>query len=110
MMSSRAFDPPVFKDTYTSGLKSSTHSNKGDRIRCCGLPCWLQILFIAVLLVLLVSVGLYLYQKKTGKTVDLRPSYDPDSKNNRRLNLLRHYELDPLIECPTNYVLNNSRC
>ena len=77
-MSSRRFDPPVYKDTYTSGLKSSGHSHKGDRILCCGIPCWLQILIWTALLTLVIIGAVYLYQRHTGQKVDLRTVENPN--------------------------------
>jgi hypothetical protein len=71
-MSSKAFDPPVYKSTYSSGLHSSRHSQKGDRILCCGIPCWLNILLWSVLLVIAIASGLYFYQRSTGKNIDLK--------------------------------------
>ena len=63
MMNSKVFDPPVYKGTYESGLTSSEHRRRQEMIRCCGVPCWLQILIWSMAIVL-VSIGVVMIHRK----------------------------------------------
>ena len=107
MMSSKRFDPPVYKETYSSGLRSSTHTHKSERIRCCGLPCWAQILIWSTILICILLSAVFLHRKYYGKRGD--DLLSQEITVNPRMELLRHYK-KPLLDCPEGFVPEGIRC